>query len=1605
MGGSFFVGRIGALAVALGVGAGIGAGGAGPAWSAPLDAGPQNEDAGGAETSSNSDAAASGRTDRVGRPPQRDADRSPRVSTPRRGAERASENRVGRGSRLPQDGTVAAVQPPSAAATQVRSEVEEPNLVLNPPSALAQPATAMAVAGQAPSAIDAIHAAQASPPEALLAVGPVPADQAPQMESDPVAAVNGTVASLLVPLSGVAPGTPVGSTAPWVFLAAARRELDGAPAAETPPAASSSTGQALTPARPPSLGAILKYTFFHKSATADPTQAADQEGGVVTGTLNARTDNGAPLAYSVAQAPAEGNVVIGEDGTYTYTAGAALAAAGGSDSFRVTIDNGTPFRLTGFGGLVQKILRSLTQGVGLSQPDTITVTVPVTVAAAVDGAPVFGEPALTQDIDLTTGVITGRFSAADPEGKSVSFGLSGNVDPGVASFALNASTGEFTFTPTALARFNAALNEQGGTVTIVVSASDGKNTATTNYLATVVPQYLDDDGEFSQADLDTLAQIGAIGASVGDSGLLTTVVGDFTGNKIADADEALLAMNRLAGLLGAPGDFSGDITVQTTDFSIESGGVPQTFYRLSQRVNGVPVHGGEVILTAMQDGTATGVFSSIDPRIYQVDTTPDAGIDESAEVDSAAIRIMLGNRDNVPAGLLDSLVFDRDLVIYSLDPAVIPALAWLVTVRTVDSAPGSTDLPSVGTSYYIYANGSKAGTLLFEETGFAEAAASTGDSVTQSVRGLNGIDYIINFTRGARDELWDQPRNMTVSLVANMNDSPYRSPLYSKEISGAWDQAAVSAMGNMRLAFDYYTDVLGHKDLPNPMKIAVVSNSSYTAFWDGGARYVGLSRELTASLDSAAHEMTHAVIASITDRAGSFYGEDGDALDEAYGDIIANLIEGKSDAGRWLVAEDGGMPFRDMRKMVTGSDEPHAKGTIFGYAAYSMMTDSRTSGVSDETWARIFYSSMKRLPSSATFLLARNAVLASALDQGLNGSQLKAIADAFNAAGIRVEDPRVKVVLRWDDKPADLDAHLTGPSGLGAGAPRFHVYHGAPNYISPDKTNPWPLSASLDYDDSNSYGPESITVKNLSYGDYYFYVHDASNRKATDSTELARSGATVEVFTPDEIEIPATSLFGYLFRYITGQVPTTFRVDGSSPGTLWTVFKLTSAYGKPVITAIDDYSYQSKFAAIGNSQPVISGTPTIAVDPASGRVTGSVTATDPELDRLSYAVTGNPINGRADINPDTGSFNYDADSAAREAAAPTYTTTVAVTGLNKPSRIILGPSGTAYAVNAGDVTVIDTATNTVIDSFATAPYSVGLVETDPTGQRAYFTTFGRNTLGVIIPGSTTVEPFKDFGDKTPTAIGFAPDGKTVYVAATTQDLDGSLVMLDARTGEEIGNSLSGSTVSFEGTATAIAQHPWATIVYMPGIDKAGNAVVRAVNTFSRSITNISGLQAPNDIVVSPDGKRLYVTTNSQSAGTLWVYDTETRTVLADVALTAGLAGYLAISPEGDRVYASTWNPSEGRSAIAVVNTADFTAGRSPAVRIIDLSANAMPYPALSADGTKLYVADKASTVSVIDTKSGAEDSFVVTVTDGRGGSASTSVTVPIVPLITELVGG
>lgn len=391
-----------------------------------------------------------------------------------------------------------------------------------------------------------------------------------------------------------------------------------------------------------------------------------------------------------------------------------------------------------------------------------------------------------------------------------------------------------------------------------------------------------------------------------------------------------------------------------------------------------------------------------------------------------------------------------------------------------------------------------------------------------------------------------------------------------------------------------------------------------------------------AALDVMAHEFTHAVSGNIVNlyyvaESGAL----NEAYSDILGSLIEG--KGKSSSGFDTIGEDAGDPNRcmsDPKSYIaryedgtpilatfsgdsisygpdTGAQIPlyaahvddmsdpiflaslalaenydnlgvHTFSTIFSHAAYEMINDPATSSITEVQWAKVFYNSLFRLSSGADFWDARYAVIITAKKQGFSDAQIEAMEKAFDDVGI-TEPGFLRIVLRWGSTPRDLDSHLTGPAVSGSG--RFHTYYGQKHYYQDGSYNDANVedtveaylahkyAAELDYDDTDSYGPEITTIHAFTPGDYYFYVHDFTNLGSTTSTALSESDVTVTIYVGSSDEI---------MRLSDGS-KAEFKISSSQAGTLWKVCKIScSASAGVSVSKVDTLSFATSASSIGS---------------------------------------------------------------------------------------------------------------------------------------------------------------------------------------------------------------------------------------------------------------------------------------------------------------------------------------------------------------------------------------------------------------------------------------
>lgn len=260
-----------------------------------------------------------------------------------------------------------------------------------------------------------------------------------------------------------------------------------------------------------------------------------------------------------------------------------------------------------------------------------------------------------------------------------------------------------------------------------------------------------------------------------------------------------------------------------------------------------------------------------------------------------------------------------------------------------------------------------------------------------------------------------------------------------------------------------------------------------------------------------------------------------------------------------------------------------------------------------------------------------------------------------------------------------------------------------------------------------------------------------------------------------------------------------------------------------------------------------------------------------------------------------------------------------------PTQVFIANQGELAPSDTGSVSVISVATNTVT---ATIPVE-GAFGIASFGDRLYVSGF-TNAVSVISLTSNTVIatipipggiPSAGVGAE-PLGVVVSPSGARVY---TSNFIDKSVSVIDTASLSIV------ATVRLTDQPQAIAIDPSGSRVYTANlnsvsvIDTATNSLVTNIPA---SITN--GLAWPQGLAVNPSGTSLYVT--NSMAGTVSVFSTATLSPTTVVSISGSPQG-ISFTPDGSKAYVADKN----QDLVHVISTASNTLIASIPVGITPIS--------------------------------------------------------------------
>jgi YVTN family beta-propeller protein len=270
----------------------------------------------------------------------------------------------------------------------------------------------------------------------------------------------------------------------------------------------------------------------------------------------------------------------------------------------------------------------------------------------------------------------------------------------------------------------------------------------------------------------------------------------------------------------------------------------------------------------------------------------------------------------------------------------------------------------------------------------------------------------------------------------------------------------------------------------------------------------------------------------------------------------------------------------------------------------------------------------------------------------------------------------------------------------------------------------------------------------------------------------------------------------------------------------------------------------------------------------------------------------------------------------------------------------------AYVVNSGEdtVSVIDTATNTVIDTINVGHAPFGVVVDPTSGNYVYVTNQNENTVSVIDTWNNTVTATITVG-VSPTGLDITPDENYVYVANQGED---NIDVIDTAT-----NTVK-NTINVGDAPFGVVVDPDGNYVYVTNKDDSTVSVIQTLdNTVTATITVGT---SPSGLDVTPDGNRVYVANQNQNS--VSVIETATNTIIKNIIVGFSPFG-VVVNTDGNYVYVTNKN----ENTVSVIQTSNNTT-ITPNIPV-GLSPSGLD---VTPDGSAVYVANQGQdAMAVINT--------------------------------------
>ncbi len=450
-----------------------------------------------------------------------------------------------------------------------------------------------------------------------------------------------------------------------------------------------------------------------------------------------------------------------------------------------------------------------------------------------------------------------------------------------------------------------------------------------------------------------------------------------------------------------------------------------THIRFNQTKNGVPVEGAEIIVHYNADNEITVVNGAYNEEVEtsKLNTSPSFSTEDALQVAKSST--------NAPSTL--DQVPTSELVIYPFEGK--NHLTYKVNVNFLGDEPGN---------WFVFVD-ARSGEVVDQynaimDAGHYKTQTGTGTGVLGDHRLLHVTKNKVE-NEGTTFQLADYSHDGLDGIITYDYSKNYLEVFSNKSAAfkSEFAEPAVDAHYNSEQVYDYYLSEHGRNSLDDngmPIQSVVHYGDNYNnAFWNGTYMVYGdgdgeFFIPLSASLDVAAHEMTHGVTSN---SAKLIYRFQSGALNEAFSDIFGALI----DESDWEIGEDIMAPaaVADGRTSLRSLSDPskypvgaayvpygngegkypshmdefydlpgnldnggvHINSSIINHAAYLTAQD-----IGREKLGQIYYRALTQyLTPTSDFSDARQAIVQSAVDlYGEDSAEVEGAKGGFDSVGI-----------------------------------------------------------------------------------------------------------------------------------------------------------------------------------------------------------------------------------------------------------------------------------------------------------------------------------------------------------------------------------------------------------------------------------------------------------------------------------------------------------------------------------------------------------------------------------------------------------------------------